>query len=452
MIQARPTLYWRQLTKHGERWAYADLRALGCGRVALGTNDAEEAAVRFGERVATARTARERIDAETARRTALGIPLSDASVTPGTFEAFASHHLVEKAKAGKVTDQHLAADERHLERAQLHFGASSPLRDIKPQHVVAWIHSLSALTVPRGKGTTTLHESSIRRHLHSLANMLQRAVAEEVIPANPARMLLSEQRPSGQSRAVTRHFDGWEVAAILEAARSVTWKRADLACPFAFELLATLALTGARPDEAFGLTIADVQLPTVRDGKEHADGLIQIRPNRWRRLKTPKSTRSVRMWPQLAAILRPYLDRRFLAGAPAPDALLFVSPKTGEKLDDGRSLLDAVAGRLGWADRSIRARMFRPSYATARLMTLEHGAPVSLWTVSGELGHGSLAMLEQRYGRIDRSAIHADVVRFDWHDYATEPKAARLYRRLGLLGDVGTSAEESADTFSTVLS
>ena len=61
-------------------------------------------------------------------------------------------------------------------------------------------------------------------------------------------------------------------------------------------------------------------------------------------------------------------------------------------------------------------------------------------------------MLEQRYGRIDRSAIHADVVRFDWHDYATEPKAARLYRRLGLLGDVGTSAEESADTFSTVLS
>ena len=34
----------------------------------------------------------------------------------------------------------------------------------------------------------------------------------------------------------------------------------------------------------------------------------------------------------------------------------------------------------------------------ARLYTAEHGAPVSLWTVRGELGHRSTGMIEKVYG------------------------------------------------------
>ncbi|MGH2967401.1 MAG: hypothetical protein ACREOQ_13115 [Gemmatimonadales bacterium] len=48
----------------------------------------------------------------------------------------------------------------------------------------------------------------------------------------------------------------------------------------------------------------------------------------------------------------------------------------------------------------IRTRPFRVTYATARLPTLDGGAPVSPWTVEKELGHGSRAMLEEVYGRL----------------------------------------------------
>jgi hypothetical protein len=43
--------------------------------------------------------------------------------------------------------------------------------------------------------------------------------------------------------------------------------------------------------------------------------------------------------------------------------------------------------------------LFRVTYATARLQTLDRGAPVSPWTVEKELGHGSREMLEEVYGR-----------------------------------------------------
>ena len=47
----------------------------------------------------------------------------------------------------------------------------------------------------------------------------------------------------------------------------------------------------------------------------------------------------------------------------------------------------------------IPTRPSRVTYATARLQTLDGGAPVSPWTVGKEVGHGSRAMLEEVYGR-----------------------------------------------------
>jgi integrase len=44
--------------------------------------------------------------------------------------------------------------------------------------------------------------------------------------------------------------------------------------------------------------------------------------------------------------------------------------------------------------------MFRVSYATALLQTLDGGAPVSPWTVEKELGDASRDMLEAVYGRL----------------------------------------------------
>jgi hypothetical protein len=56
----------------------------------------------------------------------------------------------------------------------------------------------------------------------------------------------------------------------------------------------------------------------------------------------------------------------------------------------------------------IRTRPFRVTYATARLQTLDGGAPVSPWTVEKELGHGPRAMPEEVYGRPgDRAAFRS---------------------------------------------
>jgi hypothetical protein len=44
--------------------------------------------------------------------------------------------------------------------------------------------------------------------------------------------------------------------------------------------------------------------------------------------------------------------------------------------------------RAGWNKGEIRSKMFRHTYCSARLQTLDGGAPVSPFTVSKELGHG----------------------------------------------------------------
>jgi hypothetical protein len=71
---------------------------------------------------------------------------------------------------------------------------------------------------------------------------------------------------------------------------------------------------------------------------------------------------------------------------------------------------------------SARPRPFRVTYATARLQTLDHGAPVSPWTVEKELRHGSRDMLEEVYGCIGEVRHRSEVVEYrveqhcDWKD------------------------------------
>jgi hypothetical protein len=68
------------------------------------------------------------------------------------------------------------------------------------------------------------------------------------------------------------------------------------------------------------------------------------------------------------------------------------------------------------------------TYATARLQTLDRGAPVSPWTVEKELGHGSREMLEEVYGRVGQVRHRSEVVEyrveqhFTWSGDAWVPK------------------------------
>ncbi len=178
-------------------------------------------------------------------------------------------------------------------------------------------------------------------------------------------------------------------------------------------MIATYLLTGGRQDEVLGLEISDVDLERKT---------LTFRPNEWRRLKTAKSHRTVPPWPQLRQILRAYL-----AGPHAPSGqLLFPSYRTGEErmLTDIRRLLDRVTERAGVlyvidqgarrkAKRSeIRTKVFRHTYITARLQTLDRGAPVSVWTVAREVGHSGAAMIERVYGHLGEVRHRANVVEY----------------------------------------
>jgi integrase len=129
------------------------------------------------------------------------------------------------------------------------------------------------------------------------------------------------------------------------------------------------------------------------------------------------------MWPQLEQILRLWV---FGTSRP-PGKLLFPSYRTGREAmaTDFRKLLDAVAERTGWKAGEIRSKMFRHTYCAARLQTLDQGAPVSLYTVARELGHGGDSMVKGVYGHLGTVRHRAEVV-----EYRVEQHKKTLGERL----------------------
>lgn len=188
----------------------------------------------------------------------------------------------------------------------------------------------------------------------------------------------------------------------------------------AYPLIATFLLTGGRSAEVLGLEVSDVSFDrrTVTFG-----------PNRWRRLKTLTSARVVPMWPQLEEILRSYIFER-----PPRDLLFPTSLKSGEAMvTDIRKLLDRIAVRAGWKKGEVRTKIFRHTYCAARLQTLDGGHPVSPFTVSRELGHGSREMVERTYGHWGTIRHRSEVV-----EYRAEHHKGILRDRLAALGLVST--------------
>ena len=167
-------------------------------------------------------------------------------------------------------------------------------------------------------------------------------------------------------------------------------------------------------------------------------GVVTFRPNKWRRLKTLTSHRSVPLWPQLRDVLKTYFPLR---GQMAPGTLLFPSYRTGEEamVGDWRELLDSVAERAGLKAGEIRSKMLRHTYCAARLQTLDQGAPVSVYTVARELGHGGDALVRRVYGHLGTVRHRSRVVeyRIEQHQKALRERLARL--RAGVSADASSA-------------
>jgi len=406
-------IYWRE--RGGTERAYADLRDyadVGGGREAL---------VAAGEKLATAdeTTAQvllarrlEQLDAARRGRALHG------ETRQVTLADFAASHLVAKAESQKFTQHWLEVTEKCLDRAIDFFGAERDLASITVADVRRWANRL--LATPNGR-KGTMSASSVRHHLSCLSNLYKRARAERVVPSGYDPVGDFDEKPS-PARGEAKWLEIHDAALLLEAARTYRpapdkggWRPV----PFAYELIATFLLTGGRESEVLGIEVDDVSLDR---------GVVTFRPNKWRRLKTATSHRSVPLWPQLREALE-----RYLAEHP-PSRLLFPSYRTGEEamLTDFRKLLDAVAVRAGWKAGEIRSKMFRHTYCAARLQTVDQGAPVSTYTVAREMGHGGETMVRRVYGHLGQVRHRAEAV-----EYRVEQHAAKLGARLEALRGVG---------------
>ena len=132
-------------------------------------------------------------------------------------------------------------------------------------------------------------------------------------------------------------------------------------------------------------------------------------------------------------------------------------PQPGAMLTSFRKVLDQVAIAAGFWEyvqtpagelvkdphdgeprrrETVRSKMFRHTYTAARLQTLDQGAPVSIYTVGRELGHGGDSLVRRVYGHLGQVRHRSEVV-----EYRIEQHRGRLEERLTRLrsGRFGTT-------------
>lgn len=175
--------------------------------------------------------------------------------------------------------------------------------------------------------------------------------------------------------------------------------------------MATFLLTGGRRAEVLGFRVRDVSF----DRRTITFRRHEKRPN----LKTRNAERVVPLRPQLEGILREYVFGG--AGPMDEDALLFPSPRQpGEMITDTRKLLEAIGTLAGFDVPLCRTRVFRHTYCTTRLQTLDAGHPVSPSTVAKELGHGGRSLVDRDYGHLGEIRHRAEHIehRVDQHEEA----------------------------------
>jgi integrase len=290
---------------------------------------------------------------------------------------YAQHHLEQKAKLHEATDNTIGIVQHHLERAVEFFGSGRPLTAIDVRAVQEWATWLR--TQGRGRrGNVTLSDGTIRHHLNTLSNLYQRASDERKVPPNYNPVAGWRRKPRGRP-GEARWLEVHEAALLLEACRTYQPEREDVAMDL-HAIVATFVLTGGRAGEVLGL---------ARDDVHFGRRTVTFREHPWRRLKTETSRRE---------LLFPSEHRRVRGRE--------------RMITDIRGALDAVAEAAGWKAEEIRTKIFRHTYCAARLQTLDRGAPVSVYTVSRELGHGGESLVKRVYGHLGDVRHRSEVVEY----------------------------------------
>lgn len=411
-------IYIRNQGAHARYYAdFRDYADVGGGKEALipegghsATTDPDVAEVLVAQRLEEFKTKRQ-------NRVIFGITKET------DLASYVRRHLIEKKKSRRVTDGWIAENQRFLDDAIAFLEAEGPrdLLSIGVEDVQAWANKLGQApsnrrdpTDPEGRRKLPLSPGTVRHYLNALSNLYVRAQSEGYAPPgwNPVQAMID--KPVG-SASEADWLEVHEAALFLAAARVYKPRRSDLAMPprRLYALIATYLLTGGRETEVSGLELDDVSFDRRT---------IVFRTNSWRRLKTKNSRRTVPLWPQLEVVLREYV---FGADAP-PGRLLFPGvvrkqrrgPQEETMITDVRKALDGIAETCGWGEGDVRTKAFRHTYCAARLQTLDHGAPVSLYTVSREMGHGGDSLVKRVYGHLGEVRHRSEVVEFRIEQHA----------------------------------
>lgn len=87
-----------------------------------------------------------------------------------------------------------------------------------------------------------------------------------------------------------------------------------------------------------------------------------------------------------------------------------------------------MAERAGFKSGDVSSKAFRHTYCAARLQTLDSGAPVSIYTVGREMGHGGEALVKRVYGHLGEVRHRSAAV-----EYRVDQHKAKLRDRLRLI-------------------
>jgi integrase len=358
-----PKLYTRD--QGGKVRYYGDLRDIGGGQMALkppgsnrATSDEAEAQILLAREI-------EKLE---------GKPTTGEAGLGSVVEEFISEN------PGDVTRQWLHDVELRLSKAVEFFGTDRQLNTISPRDLREWLT----------KKLSHLAGGTQRHYLHALSSLYRFAQEQGYVRVgfNPVSGLYRKPKATnGDRRRTDEFFEIDEAARFLDAAR-----RLDAY----YEVIATYLLTGGRRKEVLGLLVGDIDFEA---------GFVHIRPNEHRGLKRQWSERSVPLWPQLREVLEPYVES-LEAG---PDDLLFPG-LTGGMITDLRKPLKEISKEAGCP--IPRLTKFRHTYATARLQTTDGGKQIALWTVAKELGHKTVARVEDTYGHPSHYRPRGEVVEY----------------------------------------
>jgi len=378
----RDRLYYRD----GRGW-YADFRDfadVGGKREAMitphrqgPTQDRDEASVIASQRLAQLQDRRER----------------GAGAEDPTLRDYARRHLELKRVSRGRAESTITRDAYSIQRFLQYFGEGVTLTEITVERLSDYLAWRSAQPGRHGSGRTA--NQTILNELNALGNLFRRAVAEKKAQLNPVQLMVD--RPSQKVGEAVWLECGEGARVISEALKLDGEAGSKRLIRCMGPIIATFLLTGARKTEGFGLEVPDI---------DFENGQVHIRPNVWRGLKRLRHKRTVPLWPQLSEILEPYI-----ANLGRETDLLFPSPTHGGMLDDVRWQLDMILKRATIA-KPVSLHTFRHSFAAMRLQTMDHGQPVSPYTVMRELGHSSIGLIEKTYGHLLNVRHRAEVVEY----------------------------------------